>query len=446
MADYVHRSGQFRSAETGELVDFKLLPYCTVMHVGTESDLRDVPLGTTLTFFLYLDQQQAFTLAASARDDFSLRAAQEQTYTLGAIDLQRKLIDVTLHGAEHADLGQSQLQLHDRTRIWKGDKQVQQGDLAVGNELLVNLAGDKCADIWVGTTTHRQTIEQQRVIHKKFLKLRGLPAWIDRVQGKRLTITLFGDPASMQSLFKDENIEGEQFAREHRYVISVVANEELRSYNPPVDGQRCRIEQFESVPTDCFGACGLRWVIEPELLLEGFRRGRVIRVFAQGDWPVNDMPFGESLYTEMPGVRIGIEEPEHYPYRTDDVNAQLPWYQLRPGVFPPLKSQHVVSGELLHVDADQRTGQFRTDGTGEVVSFSLLPYGYAQRLGAPANFADLPIGARYQFYLYQDGQGTFTRAVTIIDEFSRLAAGRMSYRLEAGSPSDGQLNLCSPIG
>ncbi len=47
-ADFIHRSGQFRSSVTGELVDFALLPYAVIKYLDAEADLRDLPLGTAL--------------------------------------------------------------------------------------------------------------------------------------------------------------------------------------------------------------------------------------------------------------------------------------------------------------------------------------------------------------------------------------------------------------
>ncbi len=49
-----------------------------------------------------------------------------------------------------------------------------------------------------------------------------------------------------------------------------------------------------------------------------------------------------------------------YPFRTDFANAHLPWYQPKPGEFPPHHSDHRVSGELVSADFIHRTGQFRT--------------------------------------------------------------------------------------
>ena len=90
-----------------------------------------------------------------------------------------------------------------------------------------------------------------------------------------------------------------------------------------------------------------------------------MRVFVHPAWPIEDMPFGEGLYSERFGFEPGGPEANQFPFRTDFGNAHLPWFQLQPGELPPLRSEHRVSGELVNVDLAKRAGQFRTDRTGE---------------------------------------------------------------------------------
>lgn len=69
------------------------------------------------------------------------------------------------------DFGKIALEVDDKTHVWKGDKQIKLTDIAVGDELLVNLAAPKlgsrgrCTDIWVGAETHCLATEQQRKKH-----------------------------------------------------------------------------------------------------------------------------------------------------------------------------------------------------------------------------------------------------------------------------------------
>ncbi|HEX4146386.1 MAG TPA: hypothetical protein VHY91_22990 [Pirellulales bacterium] len=457
-ADFVHRRGQFRAAGSGELVDFTLPSFGSVCYLGAEGDLRDVPLGTYCSFFLYQDASGAFTQAVSVRDQYSLLAAEGITLRLDQAALDQGKLLVTRHKPAQADvdLGHEELRISDKTRIWKGDQPIKPTDLAVGDELLVNLTGGAldqglCTDIWVGLDTHKMATETERKNHLSFLKARGLAAWIDRVEGKNLTVTLFGDPADTAALLKDEGIVPTQWATEHRQVDCVVATPELRTYNPPVDRQRSNVLEYQEAPTDVFGSSGVRFVIEPNLLLEGFRTGHIVRLFVHPSWKVEDMPFGENVFSERPNFRADLEEPLQYPFRTDFANEQLPWYQLKPAEFPPISSHHLVSGELTKVDPVHRSGQFRADHSGEVVDFKLLPFASVRYLNGEAALEDMPLGTRYRFFLYQDAQGAFTQAgmimdgVTRIDAFTRILGDGLTYRLKEARLDEGKLLLARQI-
>jgi hypothetical protein len=452
-ADYIHRRGLFRRADNGELADFTLPPYGTVRYLGADAELRDVPLGTRLQFFMYQDAGAAFTRAVVLQDDFTQLAEKGELFRVEELKLGEGKVRVVKQGLarNEKDLGGGELLVTDQTRVWKGDKPVKLADLAVGDDLLVNLVVDtadrapRCADLYIGADAQKLATEQQRKAHGLFLRQRGLPAYIDKAEAKRITVTLLGTPADMQALFKAENIDSAQWVRDRRVVDTVVANEELRSYNPPVDGQRGPVLESLPAPADVYGCAGVRWLVEPGLMLEGFRRGRIVRVFAQGGWPVEDMPVGESLYTEMPGALTPTEEPLHYPYRTDFANADLPWQQLKPGAFPMYQSHHLVTGELIKSDPAQRTGRLRVDRTGEVVGFSLPPYAVVKRLNGYADLADLPPGQRCSFFMYQDEHGAFTRAAVVTDEYTRLSSARITFRVDAVNTGDKTLQLASML-
>jgi hypothetical protein len=156
------------------------------------------------------------------------------------------------------------------------------------------------------------------------------------------------------------------------------------------------------------------------------------------------------------------EYPTQFPFRTDYGNETLPWYQLKDGVVPPRYSEHLVLGELMKVNSDEKGGQFKTDRTGELVDFTLLPQGSVvyvndgksnrhglasfqstnesvRYLDAQAALSDLPFGGRYRFHLYQDEKGTFTKASLVSDEFSHLALNSVSYRIELIKLDEGKL-------
>ncbi|MCW3053694.1 MAG: hypothetical protein JWN14_2864 [Chthonomonadales bacterium] len=364
--DVIHRAGVFRRDGDRELVNFTLPPYGAVFFHNTEADLRDVPLGTHLQFWLYQDAKGVVSQAV---------------------------------------------------RIQDKDTQ---------------------------SNSHMPATEQQRKQHFAFLKERGLPAWIDRVEGDRITVTLFsGDPDSLKALFKAENIDPARWAREHHRVALGVANEHLRSYWPNVTNRGAMVMELQTVPTDTYGCSGVRLVLQPELMLEGFRKGRIVRLFAPG-WPIEAMPFGEGLFAgghdEEPADSKEFQ-PADFPYRTDFGNENLPWFQLQPGKVPPDHSEHRVGGELVKIDSKSRTGQFRTDRMGEVVNFTMPPLASVRYLNTESSLEDLPLGMRCLFFLYQDDKGAFTQAALIEDEFSYLASNTVTYRVEATHLETGRIDI-----
>ncbi len=441
-ADFVHRTGQFRAADTGELKDFTLPPYGVVRHLNAEADLRDVPLGASCRFFLHQDSQGEFTRLAVLQDQFSADAADGVTYRLD--EMKPGTLLVTRHAA--ADSGKVKLIVTDKTHVWKGGKPARLADLAVGDELLVNLTGvtktdpGRCTGVWAGADSHKQATETRQQGRAAFLKARGLAGWVDRTDGRTLTITLLsGDKAAFeQSWLKDFAVD--------RGVHVVVANDELRTWNPPVDHERGKIVEVLRDPADGCGRSGVRLRVTVNFMLDGFRKGRVVRVFDSG-WPLKDQPFGEQLFhygaQSFPPELMELpprEYPGQFPFRTDFGNDHLPWYRLKPQVAPPEYAEHQVFGELVSADATKRTGRFRADRTGELVDFALTPEGTVRYLNAESDLLVLPLGTRCRFSLYQDATDAFTQASLVTDEASNLIVNGALWRVESLNLEAGKLD------
>ena len=446
-ANFYHRSGTFRTSN-GELVDFTMPPFGTVYHLNAEAELRDVPLGTFFLFFLHQDEHGAFTRVATMQDEYSMLAGHGFTYRLDEATPEKlKVTKQKKSDTDKPNVGTNELLVDAATRVWKGDQRIALGDLKPGDDLLINLTGQNprhCSDVWVGAETHQHVTDAQRKKHATFLKERGLPAWIDRVDGKKVTVTLFAsDRANMQAFLKNEGIDPAHWAKEQRSMQMAVADQTLRTYNPPVDNQRSTWLEVLPAPTDCYGCSGERWVIEPNLLLEGFRPGRIVRLFVHGGWKVEDMPFGEGIYEH--GFEPNDDIAELYPYRTDALNQHLPWYQPKAGAFPPDHSAHRIGGELVAIDAAKRTGRFHSDRSGTLVDFALPPYGSVLHLGAEAELTDVPLGTHCWFDLHQDAKGAFTRAAVVSDDYTELTIRRLTYRVDEVDQVAGRLRVACQI-
>jgi hypothetical protein len=449
-ADYIHRTGQFRASKTGEVVEFSMPPYGSIHYLKAEADLRDVPIGTDFLFFLNDDGHGNFTRLATMQDQFSIDAGHGFSYRLD----EAKLADGKLLATKQSlpknqpDLGKAKLHVNASTRVWKDDKQIKLEDLKAGDELLYNLTGRTasspgvCTDIWIGADTHKKVTDQQSAKFAERMKRLGLPGWIDKTEGNKITVTLFSDDVpTFKKTWKDDLTTGKDIA-------VAVANDELRTWNPPSDKEKGSLLDVQNVPTECYGCSGVRVVVQVAYMLEGFRRGHVVRIFGPG-WTIKDPPYGEGLmnygYRGETNMEImentAKEYPLQYPYRTDFSNETLPWFKLKPGEKPPQYSEHRILGELVKVDAEKHTGQFRTDRTGETVEFTLVPGGKVQYLNANATLADIPIGTRCLFHLYQDHTGAFTQVWQMSDDFSHLASNVTKYRVTALKLNEGRVDV-----
>ena len=267
---------------------------------------------------------------------------------------------------------------------------------------------------------------------REFTEKRGVAGWIDKTEGNNVTLTFFsGDAAAFHAAY-------DQLLTLGKDVRVCVANDELRTWNPGVDGEKGSITELNKVPTEYFGSSGVQVTVKVGNMLEGFRRGRIGRVFLAG-WKAQDQVYGESLMGYGYGrlldqelvENVAKEYPEQFPFRTDYCNAQLPWYQPKDDVKPPPFSEHTVFGALVQADAKTGSGQFLTELTGEPVNFTLIKQHTLKYLGADPQFAQLPTGQRYRFHLYQDAKGAFTRVGFISDDFSHATANAITARVTA---------------
>ena len=140
-------------------------------------------------------------------------------------------------------------------------------------------------------------------------------------------------------------------------------------------------------------------------------------------------------------------------FRTDGGDEKLPWFQLKPGEFPPEDSAHHIAGELIAVDHINRTGILRQDRTDaisrshwdELLPFTMLSFGSLSYHGAPAEMRDIPIGTHLhgQFYFDEkagkDGKGACTKALRLEDDFSYFTRQQRAWRVDAVDLEKGTL-------
>ena len=290
------------------------------------------------------------------------------------------------------------------TRVWKGDQQVKLTDLAAGDELLFNITGHTadnpgwCTDIWVGAETHQLATEQQAEEIHRVPKKRGLPGWIDKTEGNKLTVTLFsGDAATSKRTSSTAS-------RPARRSSVCVANDELRTWNPPVDKERGSLVEVQRVPQDGYGTQRRAGRGEGANMLEGFRRGRVVRLFGAGlddkDQPLRREPHGLRLRTPAGRNcwRIPPKEyPAQFPFRTDYGNEHLPWFKLKDGASAAAlrrapRLRRAREGRRRHAHRPISHRSHRRDR-----GFHAAPEGPGALSQRRVTLADLPLGTRCRF-------------------------------------------------
>lgn len=146
-----------------------------------------------------------------------------------------------------------------------------------------------CLDLWLDAESRDVAAARQRETHLRRMRHYWLPGWIDHVAqhpgaGGVLTITLFAgmDPTLYDHLAHQAEIG-------HGGASVAVAEDTLRSWWQDHDKKGGRVEAATRVPNPPPGSSGLVVKIGVGEMLEGYRPGRCVRVYADG-WPNSKLP------------------------------------------------------------------------------------------------------------------------------------------------------------
>lgn len=150
------------------------------------------------------------------------------------------------------------------------------------------------SDIWLDDAAMRRAAHRQTEVHKAFIRSRWMPGWVDAVEyGKfgraTVTATLFG--GMEESLYAD-------FTTGSPAMMNSVENTLKHThgaYGPAHMASRGTIlEVIKSEGQAPLGSSGLQIRFETDLIIEGLRPGRVVRV-RPGNWPLVQVPREEYL-------------------------------------------------------------------------------------------------------------------------------------------------------
>lgn len=325
-----------------------MLPYGIVRYHGAPADLRDIPLGTVLHVLAYLPPDPntsavpVLPVDNKAKDANHNRGAgifpaenhvllleDEPSHCLREGNVWR-LKEVAIKNGEGMFVASRQgkeevngnpteesLTFDAATRVWRGRECLAVNDLiaegtwpAEGKKSLDGQAVQlgitwrptpggvftrfHISDIWLDDTAMQRAAHAQSEVHKAFIRSRWMPASIDAVEyGKfgraQVTATLFGGMDS--SLYDD-------FQKDSPAMMNAAANTLKHThgaYGPAHMASKGTILEVTTLDGPIpLGSSGIQIRFETDLIIEGIRPGRVVRV-RPTSWPQVDVPREEYL-------------------------------------------------------------------------------------------------------------------------------------------------------
>ncbi len=349
--DHANRRGSVRVQAEGTYFrnaphPFALLPYGIVRYHGAPADLRDIPLGTVLHLHAYLPPDPKFSAvpvlpidngqknsgysgAGTApaenhvlllEDEPSYCRREGKTWQLKELSIQNgQGIIKGSRGPNPKDgePAEEDMTFDAATRIWRGrecltvDELVAEGvwpsegkKSLVGQNVWLGITWKPTpssiftrfhiSDIWLDEVALQRASRNQTETHKAFIRSRWMPAGIDAVEygkfGRAIvTATLFG--GMDESLYADFTKDSVAFMNAAENTLKHAGG----NYGPAHMASKGTILEVlktsEPIP---LGSSGVQIRFETDLIIEGIRPGRVVRVRASS-WPQVDLPREEFL-------------------------------------------------------------------------------------------------------------------------------------------------------
>lgn len=318
--DHVNRTGVLRPDRTDaqrrgdwDLPHaFTMLPFGSLSYHGAPAELRDIPLGTHLHGYFYLEEpkpkdpkakpssnaprvslEAAFNRCFRLEDDFSYCGRLGRTWRVEAVDPAIGTLSLLGITAGTPDAKPTAFQIGGITRVWQGRSVASLGELAVGQTLTANLTvctlkgPGRCSSLWLDQESRDLATAHQFEVHRQFIREHGLPGWVDTVDNSQglVSVQLFAgfDPQLMDAFLPNDS------------VTAAVAEENLRTWDQINDRKAGPLVAVERASPLLAGQSGFRVTFKPSLLLEGFRPKRVVRIWPSA-WKVDDLPREERLY------------------------------------------------------------------------------------------------------------------------------------------------------
>ena len=353
VVDHANRRGSIRVQGAGMFFrndphPFAMLPYGIIRYHGAPADLRDIPLGTVMHVRAFLPPDPktssvpVLPIDSKTKDANHNRGAgifpaenhvllledepsqcirEGKVWKLKEVDLKnlQGTIVASLEPKQGGDGNSTEekMTLDAATRIWRGRESLSieeliaegawpvEGKKTLGGEaVLLGITWKPTpdgvftrfhiSDIWLDDDAMQRAARNQTAVHKAFIRSRWMPAWIDAVEyGKfgraTVTATLFG--GMDETLYADfkKDVSATMNASENtlKHLGGDYGPAHMASKGPIVDVIKSTVE----VP---LGSSGIQIRFETDLIIEGIRPGRVVRV-CPASWPKVNVPREEFL-------------------------------------------------------------------------------------------------------------------------------------------------------
>jgi hypothetical protein len=341
---------------------FAMLPYGVIRYHGAPADLRDIPLGTVLHVRAFLPpdpktssvpvlpvDNRTKTAGYSGigiapaenhilllEDEPSHCQREGKVWKLKEIELQNRqgMITASREPKQGGDAKatEEEMTFDAATRIWRGRECLSVEEIiaegawpAEGKKSLGGQAVQlgitwkptpdgiftrfHISDIWLDDTAMQRAAKNQAETHQAFIRSRWMAGWIDTVEyGKfgraTVTATLFG--GMDDSLYAD-------FTKGATAMMNAVENTLKHThgaYGPAHMASRGTILEVTKSPGVApLGSSGIQIKFETDLIIEGIRPGRTVRV-RPGNWPQVNVPREEFL---QGGVEERFPSPAIFP-------------------------------------------------------------------------------------------------------------------------------------
>lgn len=351
--DHANRRGSIRVQGSGMFFrndphPIAMLPYGMVRYHGAPADLRDIPLGTVMHVVAYLppdpkvssvpvlpvdnksrDANHNRGAGVAPAENHALLLEDEPSHCLRkGLVWKLKEVDVINNAgtvvvfkvpvsAEQSEGSEEKMTFDAATRVWRERELLTVADLIAEGawpaEGMMQL-GDRSvllgitwkptpdgiftrfhlSDIWLDDLAMQRAARQQTETHKAFIRSRWMPAWIDAVEyGKfgraTVTATLFG--GMDESLYSD-------FKPDVPAMMNAVENTLKHTHGAygaaHMASRGSILEVIRSTEEAPLGSSGIQIRFETDLIIEGIRPGRVVRI-RPNSWPQVQVPREEYL-------------------------------------------------------------------------------------------------------------------------------------------------------